>query len=59
MSRMKVGDKDNCKVETLSSLLVTTEATGIAKIMKCEDYSELLRLLRVIGLVLKFVKIMK
>ena len=43
----------------LSSLLVTAEATGIAKIMNFEDYSELLRLLRVIGLVLKLVKILK
>ena len=38
---------------------MTAEATGIAKIMKCEDYSELQRLLRGTGLVLKFVKIMK
>ena len=47
------------RLRPLSSLLVTAEATGIAKIMKCEDYSELLRLLRVIGLVLKLVKILK
>ena len=56
---MKAGDKEKWKVETSSSLLVTAEATGIAKIMKCEDYSELQRLLKVTGLVLKFVKTMK
>ena len=47
------------RLRPLSSLLVTAEATGIAKIMNFEDYSELLRLLRVIGLVLKLVKILK
>jgi len=59
LEEMKAGDKEKWKVETSSSLLVTAEATGIAKIMKCEDYSELQQLLRVTGLVLKFVKIMK
>ena len=59
LEEMKAGDKEKWKVETSSSILVTAEATGIAKIMKCEDYSELQRLLRVTGLVLKFVKIMK
>lgn len=56
LEEMNVGDEEKYKVETLSLLLVTAEATGIAKIMKCGDYSELQRLLRVTGLVLEFVK---
>lgn len=53
LEEMNVGDEEKYKVETLSLLLVTA---GIAKIMKCGDYSELQRLLRVTGLVLEFVK---
>ena len=59
LEEIKAGDKEKWKVETWSSLLVTAEATGIVKIMKCEDCRELQRLLRVTGLVLKLVKIMK
>lgn len=56
LEEMNVEDEEKYKVETLSLLLVTAEATGIAKIMKCGDYSELERLLRVTGLILEFVK---
>jgi len=58
LEEMKVGDKEKWKSET-SSLLVAAETIGIAKVMTCEDYSSLQRLLRVTALVLKFVKILK
>ena len=38
---------------------VATETIGMAKVMTCEDYSNLQRLLRVIALVLQFVKLLK
>ena len=40
-------------------LLVTAETIGIAKIMTCEDYSNLQRQFRVNALVLQIVKILK
>ena len=61
LDEMKVGDKEKWKAETSSSLLVSADqgTVGIATILKCEDYSDLQRLLRVTALILKFVKIMK
>ena len=59
LEEMKAGDREKWKSETSSSLLVTAEAVGIAKIMTCEDFSNLQRLFRVTTLVLQFVKIMK
>ena len=54
---MKAGDKENWKSETSSSLLVAAETVGMAKVMTCEDYSNLQRPLRVTALVLHFVKL--
>ena len=59
LEEMKAGGKEKWKAETSSSLLVTAEPTGIAKIMMCEHYNELPHLLRVTTLILQFVKIMK
>ena len=56
---MKARDKEKWKSETSSSLLVAAETIGMAKVMTCEDYSNLQRLLRVIALVLQFVKLLK
>lgn len=56
---MKAGDKEKWKSETSSSLLVTAGAFSIAKIMTCEDFSNLQRLFRVTALILQFVKIVK
>ena len=50
---MKAGDKEKWNAETSSSLLVTADPIGIAKIMTCEDYSQLPRFFRVTALVLK------
>ena len=59
LEEMKVGDKEKLQIEASSSLLAAAEAVGIAQIIRCEDYSELPRLLRVTALVLKFANIMK
>jgi len=40
LDEMKAGDKEKWKFET-SSLLVAAETIGIAKVMTCEDYSNL------------------
>ena len=50
---------DKWKSETSFSLLVAAETFGVAKVMTCEDYSNLQRLLRVTALVLQFVKLLK
>ena len=51
---MKAKDRQKMKAATASTLLVKSEPSGIARIMKCEDYSELQRLLRVTAYVLRF-----
>ena len=57
LKEMKAGDKEKWKSETSSSLLVAAETVGMAKVMTCEDYSNLQRPLRVTALVLHFVKL--
>ena len=59
LKEMKAGDKEKWQIEASSSLLAAAEAVGTAQIIRCEDYSELQRLLRVTALVLKFTNIMK
>ena len=54
MLEMKARDRNQ-----VHGLLVTEESTGIGKIMKCEDYSNLRRLLTVTARLLKFIKILK
>ena len=54
MLEMKARDRNQ-----VHRLLVTEESTGIGKIMKCEDYNNLRRLLTVTAHLLKFIKILK
>ena len=56
---MKAGDKEKWPIEALSSLLAVAETVGMAQVIKCEDYSDLQRLLKVTALVLKFTNIVK
>ena len=59
LEEMKAGDKEKWQIEASSSLLAVAETVGVAQVIKCEDYSDLQRLLRVTALVLKFTNIVK
>ena len=57
LEEMGAGDNEKKKSEASSSLLVAAETIGMAKVMTCEDYSNLQRLPRVTALVFQFVKV--
>ena len=44
LKEMKARDKEKCNSETSSSSLEVTETIGVAKVVICEDYSNLQRL---------------
>ena len=56
---VEVRAEEEVKCQTSSLFLVANEPCGIAQIMRVEDFSDMLRLLRVTSLVLKFVRTMK